>query len=758
MYINDVGQDTWEEINRGVEGANYGWPICEGRCSDPQFDSPVYSYRHPSDESGSSITGGTFYEASQFPPEYQGSYFFGDYAAGFIKRLTPDNRVVNFLTNINSPVDVEVGPDGHLYYLSIGSGQVREVRFTTPGNYEPTAVPNANQTQGLTPLAVDFDGSESTDPNSGDTLSYQWDFGDGSPAASGAQATHVYNSTGPYVATLTVHDGRGGTSSDTIAITVGNPPTGTIQAPSVGTRYEAGDTISFTGSASDVEDGDLPASAFHWIVDFHHNTHTHPFQEFSGVKEGTFTIPTVGETDDDVWYRIYLTATDSSSLVHRSTRDILPNTSTVTITSNVTGLELMLDGQPRESPHSFVGVAGTERTLEAPEMQVHDGLIYNFESWSDGGDRTRTITTPQSDTTFTANYSVGSAAPQHTLMIRSADLSGNELRQYTTVEHPRGTILKDGYTPLDFTGYQDTPYTILIRDYRNSTFDHWENDAKTRIRTISLNNDTEITAYYRTIDGSTAAPDASPTTFDLIINSVDALGNALAAPAKIESSSDGSVVREGNTPLNYTSGSGASYEVTVEDVGDMTFDHWENNSTDRSRTVTLDSDTRITAQYRNVVPAEEPEEDDETEDSDRGSGGTSGRSNETGAAPTSPSQPGISPLPKIQLRSAYFVNVENNRNGSQAKPGEQVSIAATFRNDQQVPQPYSVIFQIEDSNGFTADIGLVNGTLQSGQTAGASRSWTATDEDTYAFKIFVWDDIDDPVPLAEAAQRRLAVT
>jgi glucose/arabinose dehydrogenase len=45
IFINDVGQGAWEEINDGVRGANYGWPNTEGETSDPDFESPVYHRR-----------------------------------------------------------------------------------------------------------------------------------------------------------------------------------------------------------------------------------------------------------------------------------------------------------------------------------------------------------------------------------------------------------------------------------------------------------------------------------------------------------------------------------------------------------------------------------------------------------------------------------------------------------------------------------------------------------------------------------------
>ena len=46
LFINDVGQNTWEEINDGIAGANYGWPTTEGATTNPQFRSPRYAYNH----------------------------------------------------------------------------------------------------------------------------------------------------------------------------------------------------------------------------------------------------------------------------------------------------------------------------------------------------------------------------------------------------------------------------------------------------------------------------------------------------------------------------------------------------------------------------------------------------------------------------------------------------------------------------------------------------------------------------------------
>ena len=120
-----------------------------------------------------------------------------------------------------------------------------------------------------------------------------------------------------------------------LTVSANQAPTATITQPPAGTMYSGGSVINFAGTATDPEDpSPLPASAFTWRVDFHHDTHVHPFiAAFSGVKSGTFQIPNNGETATNVWYRIYLTVRDSGGLTHTSFRDIVPNTATITLAS-----------------------------------------------------------------------------------------------------------------------------------------------------------------------------------------------------------------------------------------------------------------------------------------------------------------------------------------------------------------------------------------------------------------------------------------
>ena len=182
------------------------------------------------------------------------------------------------------------------------------------------------------------------------------------------------------------------------------PPVATITAPAAGTTFRAGDTVSFAGNATDPEDGALAASQLTWWAELHHDSHSHPFQPATVGASGQVTIPTQGETSPDIFYRFYLRATDSGGATHVATRDILPQTAVVTVTSVPVGLTLTLDGQPITTPNVFTGVVGIERALSAPAQQNLAGRRYQFASWSDGGAATHTISTPAVNTSFTATY------------------------------------------------------------------------------------------------------------------------------------------------------------------------------------------------------------------------------------------------------------------------------------------------------------------------------------------------------------------
>ena len=411
MHVNDVGQDAWEEVNVGRAGANYGWPTTEGPTTASGITSPLYAYGHTgTGVSGCAITGGAFYEPATptYPSDYAGDYFFADYCSNWIKRRDASGAVSDFVTASSpNPVDVEVGPDGDLYYLTrrsdLNSSLVR-VDFTPGSAVTITSQPSSLRVSVGEPAAFTVAAVGAA------PLSYQWQRN--GVAITGATAATYRLST-----TTTADSGarfrvvvRNGTSSATSAeatltVTTDRRPTASIAAPSVGATYAGGDVITYSGAASDPEDGTLPGSALTWRVDFHHADHTHPFLPPVTGSGGTFTIPTGGHLDSNVFYRVHLSAVDSAGLVGTASRDVVPRTAPFTVTTSPAGLQVEVDGQPRTAPHSEAGaVVGLRRTLSARPVQTVGGREYEFVGWSDGGAATHEVTVPSAATTYTASY------------------------------------------------------------------------------------------------------------------------------------------------------------------------------------------------------------------------------------------------------------------------------------------------------------------------------------------------------------------
>ncbi len=405
IFINDVGQDTWEEINLGRAGANYGWPAGEGPDRNRPGDSaPIHAYNHGSNQC--SIAGGTFYNPPvvQFPAGWVGHYFFADYCAGWIRRLDPGSgQVSNFASGVASPVDLKTGPDGALYYLARGNGRVGRVRAAVSEAPRILTHP-ANQSVAIGQTATFSVSATGTAP-----LAYQWQRnGADIPGATAAsyQLTNAAASDGGAQFRAVVRNGAGSVTSNAATLTVvdNRPPTGTITSPGNGTLYGGGQTISYAATGSDPEDGALSDGAFTWEVVFHHATHTHPFLPARTGARGSFVIPDRGETATDVFYRVHLRVRDAGGLEHRSFVDVRPRIVALTMATEPAGLGVSIDGQPVAAGTTVESVVGIVRSLGTTSPQSVGGRTWQFSSWSDGGAATHEVVTPAANATYVARF------------------------------------------------------------------------------------------------------------------------------------------------------------------------------------------------------------------------------------------------------------------------------------------------------------------------------------------------------------------
>ena len=515
VFINDVGEGQWEEINDGIAGANYGWAsegtpggfaegfeaVAPSYVTVGTYRNPILAYDHTDSApspSSCAITGGTFYPASsQFGAAFAGMYFYADFCGNYIRTFDPSvpgsvgtpDRSNAFATNLTSGgvVDLKVDTDGNLYYLSReGTGEIYRISSTS------LVITNQPDDIGV---EQGQSASFSVAASSGSGLTYQWQRADSATPANFVNITGATSATFSIATTQTADSGdrfrvvvssgnRSTTSnSATLTFSVANQiPTATIDATS---SYSFGDTISFSANATDAEDGTLPNSAYRWSVDLGHDTHFHPHvAPITGIKNGTFVANFI-EPDPSQRYRIYLDVTDSDGAVFSTFFDVQPVIVNLSIETRPSGILLTIDGQPVVGPE--LSVVGTIRVIQTPESQVLDGITYEFVSWSDGGTATHDITTPAINTIYVAQFRrpavIAWSDPNE--IVFGTSLSAAQLNATADVpgsfvyDPPLGMILTAGsnqelrvtFTPDDLQNYSIVTATANI-DVRRQDFDY----------------------------------------------------------------------------------------------------------------------------------------------------------------------------------------------------------------------------------------------------------------------------------------------
>jgi hypothetical protein len=323
----------------------------------------------------------------------------------------------------------------------------------------------------------------------------------------------------------------------------------TVVTPHPNHYYAAGDTMSFSGSAIDPQDGQLPPSALTWQILFEHhsltnpNHHTHPFfPPTSGISGGTVTL-NFGETDPDVWYRIFLTAINSYGLSQTTFTDVLPGHAQLSLSTSPVPLKVVLDGSPKNTPMSLWGVVNMRRNIGVDTPQVLNGLTYDFYSWSDGGGRFHNISTPQAATTYIANFERRPAYGTLTANPNPIEVTDGSGAGATTLFWSSGQTAK-------VEVHRDSPSGELLATSGPGSFSQLTNKSireGTKIFLQDVSNNQPLTSAF-TLDSVTLHVTAAP------------VGSITADPNPFVPGSEG----HGQTTLAWTSYGTTNVEIHVD--------------------------------------------------------------------------------------------------------------------------------------------------------------------------------------------------
>ena len=277
-------------------GGDAGTPAEFGGGSESPMAGPVYHF----DPNLNSPT--------KFPADMDNQFFAGELGRGWIKpiHLNGDGSrgaIDAFPWAGKQVMDMAFGPDGALYVLDYGTGYFNgdansalyRFDYLAGGNRAPIPVASATPTSGQAPLTVSFSSAGSSDPD-GDAITYSWNFGDGT-SSTAANPTKTYTTNGTYNVTLTARDPSGATGTASVQVGVGNTaPAITITSPPDGSLFSYGDTVPFSFTVTDPEDGSINCARAKMTYVLGHDSHGHQITSANGCS-GQITIPVDGEHD-----------------------------------------------------------------------------------------------------------------------------------------------------------------------------------------------------------------------------------------------------------------------------------------------------------------------------------------------------------------------------------------------------------------------------------------------------------------------------
>jgi len=297
-------------------------------------------------------------------------------------------------------------------------------------------------------------------------------------------------------------------------------------------------------------------------------------------------------------YTVVATAKDLTG------KEVISNPVTITVTQGTSTLTVRTVDAAGKSITGYYTVlsqnGATIRTEFSPasfalnsgqtyQVSVSDYGSYVFDHWNDGSTKRQKTVIGGQVAALTAYYKTTTEAPKTvTLTVKSEDLGGDSITGLWTVVKKGGVIVKTGYTPLTYTAEASSAYEVSVANYGAFEFDHWRGWGSSSTRQVTLSSDTTLTAVYSTT--------GKPEQVTLTIRSIALDGSPIIGLWTVIS---GAGSTSGFTPMTYAVNTGSQYTVTMGEWQNYKFDHWENGSTSKSRTITPKGNNLVlTAYYR----------------------------------------------------------------------------------------------------------------------------------------------------------------